>query len=71
MHIYTYVYILLLSCDYICDWIYENWSKSHKNSNPFYCLTLKLHSSTAQTYQAHAWLKMAKSAFTEGLLPTL
>ena len=25
------------------DWICENQSKSHKNQNTFYCLTLKLH----------------------------
>ena len=34
-------------------------------------LTLKLHSSTTQTYVPNIRLKMAKSAFTEGLLPTL
>ena len=39
---FTYCYSVCI----ICDWIYENRSKSHKNWNPFYCLTLKLHSST-------------------------
>ena len=38
---------------YVCDWICKNQSKSHKNWNPFYCLTLKLHSSTTQMYQIY------------------
>ena len=40
----------LLSTKNICDWIYENRSKLHKNWNPFYYLTLKLHTSTTQAH---------------------
>ena len=36
---------------YLCDWIYKNHSKSHKNWNPIYCLTLILNSCAIQKHQ--------------------
>ena len=38
---------------YVCDWIFKNWSKLHKNWNPIYCWTLNLNSCTNQKHQTH------------------
>ena len=35
----------------ICDWIYKNWPKCHKNWNPNYVLILMIHSYTVQRHQ--------------------
>ena len=43
----------LTKCDRIC----KNWSKSHRNWNPFYCWTLKLNSCTnlLRLTHGHRW----------------
>ena len=39
----------------ICDCLWENRPYWHNNWNPFYGLTLKLHSPTVQAHQAHGY----------------
>ena len=40
---------------FICDCLWENRPYRHNNWNPFYGLTLKLHSPTVQAHQAHGY----------------
>ena len=49
--------VIRIPCDWlksstviICDRICKNWSKSHRNWNPFYCWTFKLNSCTNQKH---------------------
>ena len=54
-------YTLVVICDcmvivyVICDCLCENRPYRHNNLNPFYGLTLKLHSPTVQAHQAHGY----------------